>query len=175
MANVSKAMPVSYDFSGKVAVVTGGSKGIGRAICQQLKQSGVQVWNWDVSPAPHDGVKFQQVDVVDGKQIDDAISEVRRIDILVNNAGLLGPPVSVEQLRSADWQRVLDVNLTSVFEVCRRVVPLMKQSGWGRIVNMASVAAKEGSQTFLLIHRPARAWWRSRKRWGRNLPTRRFA
>ena len=62
----------------------------------------------------------------------------------MNNAGLLGPTVSVEQLGSDDWRRVLDVNLTSVFEVSRRVVPLMKRSGWGRIVNMASVAAKEG-------------------------------
>jgi NAD(P)-dependent dehydrogenase (short-subunit alcohol dehydrogenase family) len=137
-------MPVSYDFSGKTAVVTGGSKGIGRAICYQLKQSGAQVWNWDLSPIPHDGVSFEQVDVVDGRQIDAAISKLGRIDILVNNAGLLGPPVSVEQLQSADWRRVLDVNLTSVFEVCRRVVPLMRRSGWGRIVNMASVAAKEG-------------------------------
>jgi NAD(P)-dependent dehydrogenase (short-subunit alcohol dehydrogenase family) len=143
MAVVSE-MSVSYDFSGKTAVVTGGSKGIGRAICEQLKQSGAQVWNWDMTPSSHDGVSFAQVDVVDGEQIDAAISKVGRIDILVNNAGLLGPPVSVELLQSGDWRRVLDVNLTSVFEVSRRVVPLMKQSGWGRIVNMASVAAKEG-------------------------------
>src|SRR5262249_11501626 len=75
---------------------------------------------------------------------DTAISTVGHIDILVNNAGLLGPPVSVEQLGSEDWHRVVNVNLTSVFEVSRRIVPLMKGSGWGRIVNMASVAAKEG-------------------------------
>ena len=69
-------MSVSYDFSGKTAVVTGGSKGIGRAICQQLKQSGAQVWNWDVTRMQHEGVNFEQVDVVDGKQIDAAISKV---------------------------------------------------------------------------------------------------
>jgi 3-oxoacyl-[acyl-carrier protein] reductase len=97
-----------------------------------------------VTAAPHEGVHFEQVDVVDGKQIEAAISKIGHIDILVNNAGLLAPPVSVEQLQSDDWRRVLDVNLTSVFEVCRRVVPLMRRSGWGRIVNMASVAAKEG-------------------------------
>ncbi len=147
-------MSVSYDFSGKTAVVTGGSKGIGRAICQQLKQSGAQVWNWDVTRMQHEGVNFEQVDVVDGKQIDAAISKVGRIDILVNNAGLLGPPVSVEQLETADWRRVLDVNLTSVFEVCRRVIPLMKRSGWGRIVNMASVAAKEGFEITRTSARP---------------------
>ncbi len=137
-------MSVSYDFSGKTAVVTGGSKGIGRAICHQLRESGAQVWNWDVTKTHHEGVNFEQVDVVEGKQIEAAIANVGRIDILVNNAGLLGSPVSVDQLESADWRRVLDVNLTSVFEVCRRVIPLMKRSGWGRIVNMASVAAKEG-------------------------------
>jgi 3-oxoacyl-[acyl-carrier protein] reductase len=109
-----------------------------------LKLSGAQVWNWDITKTQHDGVNFEPVDVVDGRQIDAAISKIGQIDILVNNAGLLGPPVSVEQLQSDDWHRVLDVNLTSVFEVCRRVVPLMKRSGWGRIVNMASVAAKEG-------------------------------
>jgi 3-oxoacyl-[acyl-carrier protein] reductase len=135
---------VSYDFSGKTAVVTGGSKGIGRAICHQLRESGAHVWNWDVTETHHEGVNFEQVDVVEGKQIEAAIANVGRIDILVNNAGLLGSPVSVDQLESADWRRVLDVNLTSVFEVCRRVIPSMKRSGWGRIVNMASVAAKEG-------------------------------
>jgi 3-oxoacyl-[acyl-carrier protein] reductase len=135
---------VSYDFSGKAAVVTGGSKGIGRAICEQLRRSSARVWNWDVAAAQIEGVDFVTVDVTDGRQIDAAIAKTGRIDILVNNAGLLGPPVSVEQLGSDDWRRVLDVNLTSVFEVSRRVVPLMKQSGWGRIVNMASVAAKEG-------------------------------
>jgi 3-oxoacyl-[acyl-carrier protein] reductase len=137
-------MTVSYDFSGKTAVVTGGSKGIGRAVCQQLGLSGAQVWNWDVNAVQLDGVSVQKVDVTDGKQIDDAITKIGRIDILVNNAGLLGPPVSVEQLGSEDWRRVIDANLTSVFEVSRRVVPLMKRSGWGRIVNTASVAAKEG-------------------------------
>ena len=95
-------MAASYDFSGKTAVVTGGSKGIGRAIRQQLKLSAAQVWNWDVIAAKLDGVNFEKVDVTDGKQIDAAISKVGRIDILVNNAGLLGPTVSVEQLGSDD-------------------------------------------------------------------------
>src|ERR1700750_1014252 len=101
-------MPVSYDFSDKTAVVTGGSKGIGHAICDQLKLSSAQVWNWDVTAVQHDGVKFEKVDVTDGKQIDAAISRVGHVDILVNNAGLLGPPVSVEQLGSEDWRRMLD-------------------------------------------------------------------
>lgn len=141
-------MSVSYDFTGKTAVVTGGSKGIGRAIVEQLKVSGARVWNWDIEPLQLDGVQTLNVDVTNAAQIDEAISQATagssRIDILVNNAGLLGAPVSVEQLESEDWRRVIDVNLTSVFEISRRVVPHMRRSGWGRIVNMASVAAKEG-------------------------------
>jgi 2-dehydro-3-deoxy-L-rhamnonate dehydrogenase (NAD+) len=141
-------MSVSYDFTGKTAIVTGGSKGIGRAIVEQLKTSGAHVWNWDIVPLQLEGVQTLNVDVTDAAQIDAAISQATaassRIDILVNNAGLLGAPVSVEQLKSEDWRRVIDVNLTSVFEISRRVVPHMRRSGWGRIVNMASVAAKEG-------------------------------
>jgi 3-oxoacyl-[acyl-carrier protein] reductase len=140
---VSKTRPRLVQFLRQDGCRDGGSKGIGRAICQQLKLSAAQVWNWDVSAAQLDGVNFEKVDVTDGKQIDAAISKVGRIDILVNNAGLLGSPFSVK-LGSEDWCRVVDVSLTSVFEVSRRVVPLMKRSGWGRIVNMASVAAKEG-------------------------------
>ena len=82
-----------------------------------------------MTAARHDGVILERVDVTDGKEIDAAISKVGHIDILVNNAGLLGPPVSVEQLESEDWYRVVDVNLTSVFEVSQRIVPLMKGSG----------------------------------------------
>jgi 3-oxoacyl-[acyl-carrier protein] reductase len=141
-------MSVSYDFTGKTAIVTGGSKGIGRAIVEQLKASGAHVWNWDIAPLQREGVQTLNVDVTDATQIDAAISQATAgsspIDILVNNAGLLGAPVSVEQLETQDWRRVIDVNLTSVFEISRRVVPHMRRAGWGRIVNMASVAAKEG-------------------------------
>jgi NAD(P)-dependent dehydrogenase (short-subunit alcohol dehydrogenase family) len=141
-------MPVSYDLSGKTAIVTGGCKGIGRAIAQRLKMSGAQVWVWDITPTKLDDIPCLSVDVTKSEQIDKAIAEILHqtssIDILVNSAGLLGDPVPVEQLRPEDWRRVFEVNLTGVFETSRKVVPHMRRTGWGRIVNMASVAGKEG-------------------------------
>ena len=142
-------MPVAYDLSGRTAVVTGGSKGIGRAIVQRLSDAGAQVWNWDVSPDALDGVAACKVDVTNAADIERAVAQVAestaRIDILVNNAGFTGGSLTVEELDPADWRRILDVNLTGVFEVSRQVVPVMRRGGWGRIVNIASLAGKEGS------------------------------
>ena len=142
-------MPVAYDLSGRTAVVTGGSKGIGCAIVQRLSEAGAQVWNWDVSPDALDGVAACKVDVTNAADIERAVAQVAestaRIDILVNNAGFTGGSLTVEELDPADWRRILDVNLTGVFEVSRQVVPVMRRGGWGRIVNIASLAGKEGS------------------------------
>ena len=141
-------MPVSYDFSTRTAVVTGGAKGIGRAIAHRLVVSGARVWIWDISPAVLDGAESLEVDVTDPEQIDKALARTiehgSSIDILINNAGYLGEPVAAERLRPEDWRRVFDVNLTGVFEVTRRVLPHMRKAVAGRIVNMASVAGKEG-------------------------------
>ena len=142
-------MPVAYDLSGRTAVVTGGSKGIGRAIVERLCEAGAQVWNWDVSPDAPDGVAACKVDVTNAADIERAVAQVvestARIDILVNNAGFTGGSLTVEDLDPADWRRILDVNLTGVFEVSRQVVPVMRRGQWGRIVNIASLAGKEGS------------------------------
>jgi 3-oxoacyl-[acyl-carrier protein] reductase len=142
-------MNVSYDFSGRSAVVTGGSKGIGRCIVERLIESGAEVWVWDLEPHGMEGVGFARVDVTDAAAIAAAIrhmgGEGTGIDILVNNAGFTGGTIAVEDLDPAQWRRILDVNLTGVFEVSRQVVPLMRRSGWGRIVNIASLAGKEGT------------------------------
>jgi 3-oxoacyl-[acyl-carrier protein] reductase len=142
-------LPVSYDFSGKIAVVTGGSNGIGRAIGERLHEAGAQVWSWDVERAHSDRMQHVTVDVTQADQISAALTsvlnEVSRIDILVNNAGLIGGTRSVEELAPAPWRRIIEVNLTGVFEVSRQVVPVMRRTGWGRIVNIASLAGKEGT------------------------------
>lgn len=142
-------MNVAYDFSGRTAVVTGGSKGIGRCIAERLKGAGAAVWVWDLEPHDRDDVGFARVDVTDADAIAQAIRRMAAqgagIDILVNNAGFTGGTVPVERLDPAQWRRIVDVNLTGVYEVSRQVVPLMRRSGWGRIVNIASLAGKEGT------------------------------
>jgi 2-dehydro-3-deoxy-L-rhamnonate dehydrogenase (NAD+) len=134
-------MTVSYDFTGRTAVVTGASKGIGRRIAERLRDASAQVWNFDLSPIQLHGIRQLRVDVTDAGQIADAVAQLQeetsRLDILVNNAGFTGGSLTVEQLDPADWRRIIEVNLTGVFEVTRHVVPVMRQGGWGRIVNIA--------------------------------------
>jgi 3-oxoacyl-[acyl-carrier protein] reductase len=142
-------MPVSYEFSGRTAVVTGASKGIGRAIAERLLGAGARVWSWDLEPATGGPLQHVTVDVTDSAQISAALARISSegggIDILVNNAGFVGGTRPVEELDPAAWRRIVDVNLTGVFDVSRQVVPVMRRAGWGRIVNIASLAGKEGT------------------------------
>jgi len=142
-------MPVVYDFSGRAAVVTGASRGIGRGIATALQNAGARVWNWDLDEVTNPGVGFCAVDVTDAAAIASALATVagtdRPVDILVNNAGLTGGTRSVEDFDPADWRRIIEVNLTGMFEVCRAVLPALRRSDAGRIVNMASLAGKEGT------------------------------
>ena len=141
-------MDVQYDFSGQTVIVTGGARGIGRAIAAQFVRSGAQVWVWDLDPVELDGADSMKVDVTKVDQITkalaDIISQSSRIDILVNNAGYLGRYQPFEQFDAEEWQIILQVNLIGLFEVTRRILPLMRRSGRGRIVNMGSLAGKEG-------------------------------
>ena len=118
-----------YDFSGRVAVVTGGASGIGAEVARQLRDAGATVVSWDL----HD---------------DNAAGTAARwrgIDFLVNSAGFAGPTVPLDGYDPDQWTRIVDVNLVGVYNVCRAVVPLMRQAGQGRIVNIASLAGKEGT------------------------------
>jgi 2-dehydro-3-deoxy-L-rhamnonate dehydrogenase (NAD+) len=141
-------MTVSYDLSGKTAVVTGGARGIGRRVAARLKSSGSRVWVLDIAPVEQDGIRSLAVDITDSDQVATAIAhildETSRLNILVNNAGYLGEYAPFERLSTDDWRRIIDVNLLGVFEVCRQILPHMRRAGSGRIVNMGSLAGKHG-------------------------------
>ena len=130
------------DFAGRNAVVTGGAQGIGAAIAKRLQQSGAKVAIWDLEASP-------KVDVSDPASVDAAVKralrESGRIDVLVNNAGIAGKNVPTVDYPVEEWERVLRINLTSQFLCCRAVAPHMVAARYGRIVNIASIAGKEGN------------------------------
>ncbi len=126
------------DFKGRTAVVTGGMQGIGAAIVRRLRASGAEVDVWDLDGSP-------KVDVADAASIAAAVKTLRKVDVLVNNAGIAGRNAPTVDYPIEEWERVLRVNLTSQFLTCRAVAPLMVKAGYGRIVNIASVAGKEGN------------------------------
>jgi 2-dehydro-3-deoxy-L-rhamnonate dehydrogenase (NAD+) len=142
-------MPITYDFDARVAIVTGGSNGIGRSIAERLRDAGASVFVWDLAPPEFGDVSFAKVDVTDPGSIKEALLQLTEthptIDILVNNAGFVGEAAPVLEFDPARWRRIIDVNLIGMFEVSRQVVPLMKRTGYGRVVNMASLAGKNGT------------------------------
>src|SRR5688572_27243177 len=126
------------DFADRNAIVTGGAQGIGAAIVKRLKASGASVTVWDLDGDP-------RVDVSSDSSIRNALKGVDRVDVLVNNAGIAGMNKPTVDYPIEEWERVLRVNLTSQFLVCRAVAPLMVKGKYGRIVNIASIAGKEGN------------------------------
>jgi 3-oxoacyl-[acyl-carrier protein] reductase len=145
------------DFKGRTAIVTGGAAGIGLAIVKRLLDSGATVRIWDrdrktldaaVSSLPGP-VSGAAVDVTEApvvtKAVDDALKELGKIDVLVNNAGVAGLNAPTVDYPIEEWERVLKVNLTSQFLCCRTVAPHMVKRKYGRIVNVASIAGKEGN------------------------------
>jgi 2-dehydro-3-deoxy-L-rhamnonate dehydrogenase (NAD+) len=147
------------DLQGKNAVVTGGARGIGFAIAQRLLASGAACSLWDRDPdalrsaqsaltsagAVHTAVvELAQSDSVQAAA-DATASALGRVDILVNNAGIAGATKKLWEFTPEEWQQVLQVNLFAVFLCCRAIVPKMMEQGYGRIVNIASIAGKEGN------------------------------
>jgi 3-oxoacyl-[acyl-carrier protein] reductase len=126
------------DFAGRNAIVTGGAQGIGAAIVKRLETSGAKVTIWDLDGRP-------PVDVSDWNSIQQAVKGLGRVDVLVNNAGIAGMNKPTVDYPIEEWERVLRINLTSQFLCCRAVAPLMVKAGYGRIVNIASIAGKEGN------------------------------
>jgi len=145
------------DLNGQVAVITGGAQGIGFAIARRLVASGARVCIWDINPGqlgkataelgePASGIV---VNITDPEGLKTAAAEVEaahgRIDILVHSAGIAGKNMPLEEYDLDEWRRVIEVDLNGAFYVLRSVVPGMKKRNYGRIVNIASIAGKEGN------------------------------
>ena len=145
------------DFKGRHAVITGGATGLGYAIAQRLIASGGTVTLWDRDDAAAQqaalalggATRAVAVDVAQHGSVQAAVQATLkgspRIDALVNSAGITGPNTKVWDYPVQAWRDVMDINVTGLFYCCREVVPLMRSQGWGRIVNIASVAGKDGN------------------------------
>jgi len=139
------AEPYAGRFAGRAAVVTGGSSGIGAAIAARLMAEGAQVTVWDLRPSELPGVLNRWVDVTDPVAVDAAMAGQGAPDILVASAGITGPNAPTWDYATADWLKVMDLNLNGVFFCNRAAARAMKDRGYGRIINLASVAGKEGN------------------------------
>ncbi|MGH3464675.1 MAG: SDR family NAD(P)-dependent oxidoreductase [Kribbellaceae bacterium] len=122
------------------AVVTGGTSGLGAAAATRLAQDGVAVVTVDISD--HADVVL---DVSDGAAVARAAAEIGPVDILVNSAGIVGPNKPLWEVGDDEWQATFAVNVAGTFHLCKAFVPGMRENGWGRIVNIASIAGKDGN------------------------------
>ncbi len=143
------------DLEGRTAIVTGGAQGIGRAVAERFVASGADVTLWDSDRARAEqtaealGCSFVDTDVSDWDRVRSAAARthatVGKIDILIANAGIAGANATVADYEIDEWRRIMSVNLDGVFHCCKAIAPLMIEAGYGRIVNVASVAGKEGN------------------------------
>jgi 3-oxoacyl-[acyl-carrier protein] reductase len=152
-------MPECFDLRGQTAIVTGAAQGIGEAIARRLAQAGAAVAVADVnregatrvaaSIAQTAQARPLYLDVTSADSVRQAVAEVLagtgRLDILVNNAGIAGRAAPLWEQTEEEWLRIIAINLTGVFHCCRAVIPHMRERRYGRIVNIASIAGKEGN------------------------------
>jgi len=149
---------INFDLSNRVAIVTGGAQGFGFAITERFFNSGVKVIIWDIDKeAAEQSVgklnsndcSYQIVDVTNIDEIKNNLNEIEKkfgkIDIFINNAGIAGKNTTVAEYPLEEWNKVIDLNLNAVFYCCKAVVPFMIKNNYGRIVNIASIAGKEGN------------------------------
>src|ERR1044071_7781522 len=140
-------MANAYDFSGRVALVTGGASGIGAAAAARLRESGAEVAGFDREPV--EGYVAVTGDISSSADVNAAVAQVERdlgrIDVLVNSAGIPGESLRTTGVSDEEWQRVFAINANGTFFMCRAVLPGMIGRGYGRIVLVASIAGKEGN------------------------------
>src|SRR6266481_9209072 len=129
-------MTNQYGFEGRVALVTGGASGIGAATVERLQAGGAEVHIFDLANGD---------DVRDSTQLNAAVAKLPRLDVLVCAAGVGGDSLHTEDVSDEEWERVHAINLNGVFYANRAAIPKMKENGYGRIVNVASIAGKEGN------------------------------
>jgi len=147
-----------FDLTDRVAIITGGAQGFGLAISKRIIQSGGKVVIWDIdenainsalNEISSENLSFKKVDVTNFVEIEKALleteNELGKIDIFVNNAGITGMNAKVWDYPLDEWKKVIELDLNSTFYCCKAVVPHMIKNNYGRIVNIASIAGKEGN------------------------------
>ena len=151
----------SYDLSGRVAIVTGGAQGIGLAVAERLLRSGASVASWDMNAEINSVAMARLSDlgptlalpcnVADWDKVNEALAATEAalgpVDILVNSAGIAGPNANVEEYDNEAWRQIIDINLTGTYFTNKAVIAGMRTRGYGRILNIASIAGKEGNPT----------------------------
>ena len=148
---------ITYNFKNRTALVTGGAQGFGFDIAKRFLESGAKVIIWDIDPKmikkavkdlDNPDLTSNIVDVSNFKEVENSIKEIIKnsnIDILINNAGITGPTASLWEYDLEMWKKVVEINLMGTFHCCKAIVPNMIKNNYGRIVNVASVAGKDGN------------------------------
>ena len=148
---------ITFDFKDKTAIITGGAQGFGLDIAKRFLKSGAKVIIWDIDPKMieksvkdlnNSNLSSNIVDVSNYKEVESCVNKIMEnsnIDILINNAGITGPTASLWEYDIEEWKKVVNINLMGTFNCCKAIVPNMIKNNYGRIVNVASVAGKDGN------------------------------
>ncbi|MEK9545055.1 MAG: SDR family NAD(P)-dependent oxidoreductase [Pelagibacteraceae bacterium] len=146
-----------FDFNNRTAIITGGAQGFGLDVAKRFLQSGAKVFIWDVdedllkkvvNEINNPNLTYNKVDVSNYKNVETTVNEItlkNNIDILINNAGITGPTASLWDYDVEMWNKIVEINLMGTFNCCKTIVPNMIKNNYGRIVNVASVAGKDGN------------------------------